>query len=530
MGSPWTIAAASVRGASHMREGLPNQDAAAQWQPPAGAPWPVIAALADGHGGRRHMRSATGAGIAVDVALEVLRDIAPAVEAADAVAGARLAVEGVPARIVEAWVARTNQHLRAAPFSDEELRAVAEAEGAAAADAVRGEPLLAYGATLLAALVTRQRIVLLQLGDGDILAVDGQGRTRRPIPPDERLIGNRTTSICRVGAEKDFRIAVLPARAGESLPALLLLSTDGYANAFRTDEDFLQVGTDFLQLVRKEGIAAVAEQLPRILEHASSQGSGDDVTLALLQCGEAARPEAPAMRSGRPAAQGDRTGGRLKTGLIAACAAAAIAITCAAYFHMSVRQDAAPQGTAAEPGHRGKESARPAAPAEPAAEPGHQGKGSARPAAPGEPAAEPGHQGKGSAQPAAAETGPGRPLLDHVHAQRTVTGVTVKATLLLTAAESCTAEATVWDAHDEKLQSASVSMETSVPDDSVAAPSPLERQKDVVRSGLPISVLVPYPKDEKRVKAMKAKDAKVSVELSCSGKTVTVTKKQAIQM
>ena len=68
-----------------------------------------------------------------------------------------------------------------------------------------------------------------------------------------------------------------------ALPSLVLLSTDGYANSFRSDEDFLKIGQDYLEIIRQQGIASLAEELPAILTEATQQGSGDDITLAILQ-------------------------------------------------------------------------------------------------------------------------------------------------------------------------------------------------------------------------------------------------------
>ena len=68
-----------------------------------------------------------------------------------------------------------------------------------------------------------------------------------------------------------------------ALPSLVLLSTDGYANSFRSDEDFLKIGQDYLEIIREQGISSLAEELPAILTEATQQGSGDDITLAILQ-------------------------------------------------------------------------------------------------------------------------------------------------------------------------------------------------------------------------------------------------------
>lgn len=272
----WHTLGASARGASHMRAGLANQDAMLV-DVQAGA---AVVAVADGHGGARHFRSADGSRMAVLAAREALLVMAPSFAGETAPQRARLAAMELPQRIVSRWVELARTDLVQRPIDEHELAAVTASEGEEAAAGVRADPLLAYGATLLAALAVPGCLVLAQLGDGDVLLVDAAGHTTRPVPRDERLLGNFTTSICRVGAEQDFRSVVLDGVA--ATPALLLLSTDGYANSFRSDDDYLEVGGDFLALLRRHGVAAVEQQLQGILEHASTHGSGDDITVAML--------------------------------------------------------------------------------------------------------------------------------------------------------------------------------------------------------------------------------------------------------
>ena len=62
----WAVAGASVRGALHVRDGLPNQDALLTWVSDDPAAPVAIVTVADGHGGARHFRSAIGARLAVE--------------------------------------------------------------------------------------------------------------------------------------------------------------------------------------------------------------------------------------------------------------------------------------------------------------------------------------------------------------------------------------------------------------------------------------------------------------------------------
>jgi len=61
-----------------------------------------------------------------------------------------------------------------------------------------------------------------------------------------------------------------------------MLSTDGYANSFATPADFLKVGTDYLDMLQGEGKNPLQKSLPKWLEEASREGSGDDITLGMI--------------------------------------------------------------------------------------------------------------------------------------------------------------------------------------------------------------------------------------------------------
>src|SRR5436309_2091126 len=64
----WRVIGKSIRGASHFRSGLPNQDAIG-WSPESGAARELVIAVSDGHGSAKYFRSGTGAALAVQAAL-----------------------------------------------------------------------------------------------------------------------------------------------------------------------------------------------------------------------------------------------------------------------------------------------------------------------------------------------------------------------------------------------------------------------------------------------------------------------------
>jgi Protein phosphatase 2C len=277
----WKVAHGCVRGSSHRRSGLPNQDAAQCTVTPGAQGTVAVAVVSDGQGSPRHFRSQIGSSLAVSTVAGTLQGFLRESVASNAqVPFVPEQVHELERKIVSGWLAAVHSDLEHNPFTKAELATLEKEDGMEGRAAVESSPELAYGATLLAAGATDKVLLYLQLGEGEIMSVSATGTTTRPLPPDDRLIANQTTSLCQPEAWKDFRSSWVTDAA---LPSLVLLSTDGYANSFRSDEDFLKIGQDYLEIIRQQGIASLAEELPAILTEATQQGSGDDITLAILQ-------------------------------------------------------------------------------------------------------------------------------------------------------------------------------------------------------------------------------------------------------
>lgn len=255
-----------VAGARHLRDDRPCQDAIHH----ATRDGVLAVAVADGHGSSRH--GDVGAQRAVAAAVTELLAFAAAgaaqpVGEADALAAIARHDE-LRERIVHHWV-----------------RAVSEHATSSAPDAM--VDLVPYGSTLLFALATSGQVLLGQLGDGDIVVVDAAGTVTRPMPIDEASFGDETRSLCQDKAWSFLRLVELPTPLGE---AMLFMSTDGYAKSYPSDDAFAAVARDYLGLLREHGADAVERNLPAFLATVSAQGSGDDVSLALLHWPSANAP------------------------------------------------------------------------------------------------------------------------------------------------------------------------------------------------------------------------------------------------
>ncbi|MBM7846534.1 PP2C family serine/threonine-protein phosphatase [Herpetosiphon giganteus] len=272
----WGVIGHSVRGAAHIRQGLPNQDSL--WR--VASQSYAVMSLADGHGSTNYCRSDHGARLAAEIGGLLLARFLDSLGHVNIPQIEYEARHYLPATIIKFWLHGVFNHLNANPWNTSEMQRVIDKAGARAWLDIVANPAIAYGSTLLAVGATDRFFICLQLGDGDILCVDANGRPQRLFPDDERFIANETTSLCMSSAAQEFRVRLMPIDGQP--PPLILGMTDGYANSYSDEEDFLKVAPDYLQMLRAGGVEYVASDLPRILNTVSELGSGDDVTIAML--------------------------------------------------------------------------------------------------------------------------------------------------------------------------------------------------------------------------------------------------------
>ncbi|MFY8149708.1 MAG: protein phosphatase 2C domain-containing protein, partial [Prochlorococcaceae cyanobacterium] len=268
--SPWQPAMVCSRaGAAHLRRGRGSQDwtASTALQSADGQPLQLMA-VADGHGGSRYLRSATGSRLACESALA---------EAGAALAAARLEgtaepqerwqqwlAQELPRRIQASWLEAIRRDWDSHPGADDDGT---EASGFS--------PLL-YGTTLALVVLTPRWWGHTGLGDWDLVRVEADGRAQllSEETPGPDAPGEATASLCLPeAAALCAPRAALHRLDGEMGRFGLLLSTDGIRKSCATDADFLALAS---HLVSEESRG----QLEPLLDRISREGSGDDVSLA----------------------------------------------------------------------------------------------------------------------------------------------------------------------------------------------------------------------------------------------------------
>jgi Protein phosphatase 2C len=296
----WLVLTASERGASHLATQAPNQDSVAtEWVGGSG----TVAAVADGHGHSRHLRSARGSHFAVRVGCEIAHELAERLDASSILfpqhgppptqeAAADEITEQVREflipQVVSRWRTMVLADVAADPFTE------AEQDQRLYGD----DETIAYGSTLLLGVALHDWLILAQIGDGDVVGVRADGRAIMPVPADPQLDGRVTTSLCGPDALSDFRVGLVDTSRISLLA--VMLATDGYGNAQVADKWPSAFSGDLAWMLREKDLDWLASQLPLWAARcASAHGSADDTTVALMLF-PAALPPRPAQPSNGP--------------------------------------------------------------------------------------------------------------------------------------------------------------------------------------------------------------------------------------
>ncbi len=255
--------ALSVKGASHEEAGECCQDSSRFYVSDGLA----VAAVSDGHGSEKHFRSAAGSEMATRVAIRSLCDFAERNSGLDSIFGgskadADNAARRIAANIIYSWNKEIAAHIGRLPINGSEL-AIYEKYGG-----ITNEVM--YGATLIAAAMTEHGCFGLQIGDGNFCAFDGSNM-ELPIPEDNKLVGNLTTSLCDSDAIDSFRYFYIKDRFSG-----VMLSSDGLINSFVNESDYLKFGKRVITAISDRSTAHLAEHL----QTRSRLGSKDDISLA----------------------------------------------------------------------------------------------------------------------------------------------------------------------------------------------------------------------------------------------------------
>lgn len=259
----------SERGESHLHDGRVCQDSSASFSDECG----TVAVVSDGHGGCDYVRSQIGSAMACEAAVKNIRRLFENISPEAFLAEPDMMLIQLEAAIINDWNESVRSHYEANPFTEEELDCVSEKAGASYRSGYRIER--AYGATLIAAAVTRDYWFGIQIGDGKCAAFDEAGICTQPIPWDEKCFLNKTTSICGSDALRDFRHFY-----SEKIPTAVFMGSDGIDDSFKNEEDMYDFYKTILYAFSISDYTQAVDELKAYLPHLSKEGSADDVSIA----------------------------------------------------------------------------------------------------------------------------------------------------------------------------------------------------------------------------------------------------------
>lgn len=261
----------SVQGASHVRKNVPCQDSHKKVR---FSDEITIIAVADGHGSDSCPYSKTGSQIAVNTFCKVMTDLLRSFEENLDFLFTYLNREGelkIAQTIDLEWKRRVWK-----AHTDNKREKPATPDGEVDRSALYKQ----YGTTLLGLLITNSFVFAFQLGDGDIMFVDKEKVI--PVISGDKILGTETHSLCKIDAWKK---AICSVRLRENEGAaryLYMISTDGFANSYRTEVDFMNTCRGYYDMIQEHGFDAVAGSLKDWLVETSELGCGDDTTVVLL--------------------------------------------------------------------------------------------------------------------------------------------------------------------------------------------------------------------------------------------------------
>jgi len=252
-----------------------------------GKKMPSIIAISDGHGGDKYIRSKNGSVIAVHQAGRIAKQNMNIELSAgmrkDELTGA---IRHIKTRYLLLWQQTVDNHVKSNPFTDEEKVFLKEHCSQRDYDIVVNNPRIAYGCTFLCAMAYEDLVLIIQLGDGDILGLYANDEVSRELTKsDPRNIGNETLSLCSLRDVNDIAHEIL---IGNDIPKMITLTTDGVKNSYNDLTSDIEAFYSIPVVIENElkkrnfNIDAVKAQTEQWLEKITTNGSGDDVTIGVL--------------------------------------------------------------------------------------------------------------------------------------------------------------------------------------------------------------------------------------------------------
>ena len=229
----------------------------------------TIITCCDGHGGNKYIRSNAGSKFASDAIIDVLKNVSKSdiygTKKEKAITSIRLSILCEWNRLVENDLA--NNKIKAT-----ELLKLNEFEKFG----LLSKPQSAYGTTLAGAMVLGNSLIIVSIGDTEVLGVR-KGELVQLFDTSNDPAGNITYSMCQDDAYKYLRVLIFDKNSLDGV----ILCTDGLSGPYQSYDNFNAsfVKPMIHRLLIRHNYQDIKEDIKDIAE---KEGTGDDVSLSFI--------------------------------------------------------------------------------------------------------------------------------------------------------------------------------------------------------------------------------------------------------
>jgi len=259
------VFAKTTKGYAHIKDKKPCQDYSACYQDKER----TIITCCDGHGGAQYIRSQLGSKMASTSVLNVLLSVTPSMLHREKKEDLE---NKIKLSILCEWNRMIEENLSKKKIRRQDLKDLDEDQ----IDALKINPTKAYGTTLTGALLLENKLLVVGIGDTEVISFR-KGKMTRVLEDDDDPVGNVTYSMCQEDAYSYLRVKVLDFKTLDGI----ILCTDGLSSPYQSYTNFNQ---SFIKpIVKKIYEEKNTIYIDKFIENLAKElGNGDDVSLSFI--------------------------------------------------------------------------------------------------------------------------------------------------------------------------------------------------------------------------------------------------------
>ena len=252
-------------GYSHLRNKKPCQDYSASYKDNER----IIITCCDGHGGPQYVRSQLGSKAASNAVMNVFKTINNSFLLE---ADKDKLTEKIKLLILCEYNKLVEREVANKPIRRSEMVGLSEDQ----IDTLRFKPEKAYGTTLAGAMVYKNKLIVVSIGDTEALGVR-KGELVKIFDNSNDPAGNITYSMCQEDAYKYLRVAIFNTKELDGI----FLCTDGMSSPYQSYDNFSKsfIRPTVKRILNTKSLVSTELAVDKM---ALELGVGDDVSLSFI--------------------------------------------------------------------------------------------------------------------------------------------------------------------------------------------------------------------------------------------------------